>query len=551
MESRPLEPEQQAVERLPFWRRIAPASLVLVLLCVLWTVQIPWAGNSFRNMAVLRDAGAIQPFSLWAHEFWRLVTAIFLHGGWLHLALNGLSLYFVGAVIERGCGRATYLFFLFAAAEAGIAASLLWNPGPGWRMGISGGIAGLVGLVLAMEWGATKSLKEFVKQRNTIIVAVLLVLNVALSYFLGTIQGAKIDNAGHVGGFLCGLLGGLAFFPRSNLRVGRGAAVTLLLVLPPLAYATHSFRSPEFYRFRYREAAKASDEQGQIDALKRLLTLSPGELLPSIRLARLIDDTAPLEPLHPTAARAARMVVHAWLWFAMDRLMDDPEAARRYVERAATLEHAASPDWIRMAHAARAAGNEELEEFAFEQAYAALQVAPSARALWQAAPAVLRMAIERMPDQPTTEDLAQLLDLARESAGGLGEGETDAVPAANRVELLALLQRVASGVERVAFAGEVQRFARPLSDLYRRMADGTPEESPLIARFDFFMAYWWWRGAEGHEDPETREMAAGRFATGLDSARRTGNFLVEARCEAWFRLAGLPLPELAEDEDGG
>jgi rhomboid protease GluP len=319
--------EDQAAARVPFWRRLAPVTVLLMLLCVLWTLQIP-------------------THSLWLNEFGRLVTAIILHGGWVHLIINVISLYFVGSVLERGVGRGSYLFFLVASAEAGVAASLLWNTDVGWRMGISGGIAGLIGLVLALEWSVTRSVKEFIKQRNTILVLALLVINVGISYYIGTIQGAKIDNAGHLGGFLCGLLGGLVYYRRHALHPVRGVVLTLLLVVPPLAYAARPFRNPEYYRFRMAQAHKNNDKDAEMAAIERLLRLSPGDIGASVRLSQLLDSAEPLEGLEPSRASDANRVVAAWLTVALHRLQANPEEARALAERAADISHAASPAWM-------------------------------------------------------------------------------------------------------------------------------------------------------------------------------------------------------------
>jgi hypothetical protein len=106
--------------------------------------------------------------------------------------------------------------------------------------------------------------------------------------------------------------------------------------------------------------------------------------------------------------------------------------------------------------------------------------------------------------------------------------------------------------------GSTPEFARPLSDFYGRLASGTDETHPRVATYDLMMAIWWWRGAEDPTDPETLDLAAGRFGTAWHSAVRTRHFLREAQAEAWFRQNAIPLPdpeptepELADEKDGG
>jgi len=552
MESRPLDPEQQADERPPFWKRFATATFVLALLCVLWTVQIPWSGKNFLDSRALDAAGAIQPASLWAHEFWRLATAIFLHGGWIHLAINVLSLFFVGSVIEKGCGRGTYLFFLFATAEAGVVASLLWNSEPGWRMGISGGLAGLIGLVLAMEWGVTKSIKEFLKQRNTILVMVLLAINVAISYYVETIQGARIDHAGHIGGFACGLIGGLASYPRSRVHIGRGVAVTLLLLLPSLAYATHSFRNPRFYRFHFRQALRSGDEKKQIAALRSLLGLIPGDVAASIRLALLDDDPEPLEALAPERAEDANRVAATWLELAGRRMDEQPDTARAYADRAAEVLNAAIPQqWLQFGSRAEQAEQATLAAFAFREAYEASQVLGRGTAHWRPAWAMLDSVAREAGETIDDPTLLRLLALAREAAPGLSQ--TQGEPRTALEQRLLTIGAATIGRARAAEEEAKRDLARLLSELFAAIASHTPEDDPKIAQYDLQMAVWWWVAAEDKDDAETREMGAGRFEVAWQSAHRTKNATVEAFTAEWFRKRGIPLPtpELAEEEEGG
>ncbi len=70
------------------------------------------------------------------HEYWRLLTSGFLHASLIHLALNMLSLWFVGRVLEPAVGRVNFLAIYFASLFAGSFGALLFEPqrADPWRL---------------------------------------------------------------------------------------------------------------------------------------------------------------------------------------------------------------------------------------------------------------------------------------------------------------------------------------------------------------------------------------------------------------------------------
>ena len=86
--------------------------------------------------------------SIWLdHEYWRLVTAGFLHGGILHIAMNSWVLYDLGAQVEQVFGTARFLVIYFTGTVAGFYLSAQMNPG--LSIGSSAGIMGLIGAMIA------------------------------------------------------------------------------------------------------------------------------------------------------------------------------------------------------------------------------------------------------------------------------------------------------------------------------------------------------------------------------------------------------------------
>ena len=158
-------------------------------------------------------------------EWWRLISAMFLHYGPIHLGLNMLSLYFVGSVLEQVIGRWRYLLLYFVAGLAGSAGALVVTPNSP-TAGASGAIFGVLGGLLILE------------RRGHIGTGGqglgLIVLNLVFTF---AIPGISIG--GHLGGLAAGIVLMLAFarFPRSwQMSVAAAAVVAAAALI--VAYSS-------------------------------------------------------------------------------------------------------------------------------------------------------------------------------------------------------------------------------------------------------------------------------------------------------------------------
>jgi membrane associated rhomboid family serine protease len=130
-------------------------------------------------------------------EWWRLITAAFLHYGPLHLALNMLVLWFVGGPIEQAIGRVQYLLLYIVSGLAGSAGALLVSPNS-ITVGASGAIFGLFGALAVLEY-----------QHTGVLIGgpafTLIAINLVFTFLI-----PGISWGGHVGGLIGGALGMLA-----------------------------------------------------------------------------------------------------------------------------------------------------------------------------------------------------------------------------------------------------------------------------------------------------------------------------------------------------
>ena len=141
-----------------------------------------------------------------AGEWWRLVTASFLHGGLLHLGVNGLALSAIGPSVEELYGRVRFSLIFLLGGAAGFAASTVFVRQP--SLGASAGLFALLGVLLGYAIRERRRLNP--AGRRAMIREILTVagMNLALGFMV-----PYIDNAAHLGGFGGGLALGMVLRP--------------------------------------------------------------------------------------------------------------------------------------------------------------------------------------------------------------------------------------------------------------------------------------------------------------------------------------------------
>ena len=144
-------------------------------------------------------------------EYYRMLTAAFLHAGLLHLAFNMFGLYLFGSQVEQIVGPARFLALYVLAAVGGSACSHFFGPAFTYGVGASGAVFGVLGayFVIARARGL-----------DTSQVGGLIVLNLLIGAAV-----PRIDNAAHVGGLLTGAAIAAAYEYAGRLRGTSAVAV--------------------------------------------------------------------------------------------------------------------------------------------------------------------------------------------------------------------------------------------------------------------------------------------------------------------------------------
>ena len=166
--------------------------------------------GSSRDPMTLRQFGAITYLDINNGDYWRLFSAIFVHVGAGHLAVNCLSLLIMGGLLEKMVGHSRFSFIYIGSGISGSSFSYLMIPFLGVGAGASGAIFGCVGALAGYFIVNRKSMGEMGKQ-NLNAVLILAGINFAFGYIV-----PGIDNWAHLGGFIAGLILGIGVAPRSK-----------------------------------------------------------------------------------------------------------------------------------------------------------------------------------------------------------------------------------------------------------------------------------------------------------------------------------------------
>ena len=182
--------------------------------------------------------GMSAPYGIYVqHQWYRLITAMFLHGGLIHIGFNMMALMQLGPALEELYGSSRYFFlYIFTGAFGFLASSFVGH----LSLGASGGLLGLVGAMLAIT---TKRGGAYMRELRSRLVS-----NVVILFVLG-FMGMGIDNWAHGGGLAAGFVIGKIFADRQPMNVHEKQIANALGWLAAIAVIT----SFAFMLLHYRD----------------------------------------------------------------------------------------------------------------------------------------------------------------------------------------------------------------------------------------------------------------------------------------------------------
>jgi len=240
--------------RRPTWAAAPATHLLLGINCAVFVAMVLRACSIWMpTLDQLMFWGADRPDNVLLYgQWWRIVTAMFVHVGILHIATNMWCLWNLGLLAEPLMGS----FGLFAVYILTGAAGNLLSTAKNWMYpvhdagavvfqagaGASGAVFGIAGalIILLKSKRLPVPPEEVRKLRKSVIYFA--VINLVILYcvnFAKGITGIEVDNSAHVGGLLCGMLFAAPMVPRIGsprsefqfkLRLTVGLVVLLLVL---------------------------------------------------------------------------------------------------------------------------------------------------------------------------------------------------------------------------------------------------------------------------------------------------------------------------------
>ena len=186
-----------------------PATATLIAInVVVYLIEIGTGSGGFSSVGggIGIDFGLFGPFVA-EGEWYRLITAGFLHAGFLHIAFNMLLLFFLGRLLEPALGTPRFVALYFASLLGGSFGALLLDPNA-LTVGASGAVFGLfgAGFVLARQRGMTGLATDL---------GFLIVFNLVF-----TLAARNISVGGHLGGLAVGILCALVIVAGERGKLG-------------------------------------------------------------------------------------------------------------------------------------------------------------------------------------------------------------------------------------------------------------------------------------------------------------------------------------------
>jgi membrane associated rhomboid family serine protease len=207
----------------------AVTKVLIAINVVMYGLQYLLGSRVDTNLAMLPGPAIMSDGSLVgvaSGEYWRLLTAAFLHGGLLHIAVNMFSLYQIGPALERQLGRARFIaVYLISALGSSVAVYFFSRPNL-LVVGASGAVFGIFGAAIVLWHKLGQDIRP---------AFVVLAINVVINL----VGHNVLSWQGHIGGILTGVLvaGAIGYMPgkgesrRRNQWIAMGAFTAVLVLL--------------------------------------------------------------------------------------------------------------------------------------------------------------------------------------------------------------------------------------------------------------------------------------------------------------------------------
>lgn len=188
----------------------APCTVALIVINVAVFFIMSLFGNTEDVMFMLEHGAMFEPLITEEHEYYRIITSMFLHFGIEHLLNNMVILGALGWNLELETGKIRFLIIYLVSGIGGNLLSLYLGVSSAEyavSAGASGAIFGLMGALLYVA-ARNRGRMGRISGKGALFM-------IALSLYFG-ITSSGIDNAAHIGGLLCGFILAVILYRKKN-----------------------------------------------------------------------------------------------------------------------------------------------------------------------------------------------------------------------------------------------------------------------------------------------------------------------------------------------
>jgi rhomboid protease GluP len=198
--------------------RNAWATQLLIILNLVMFLAETRLGGATNGETLYRLGGLFGP-AVRAGEWWRLCASLFLHWGWLHLAMNMLALWVLGPFAEAALGSIRYLFVYLLSGIGSMWAVLMWSSAANrdqLTVGASGCVMGLIGATGALMLRGWLRERALIAKRRLTGVLIIVVMQTTFDLLV-----PHVSMTAHLSGAMIGFVCTLAL--RDRLRAAKAS----------------------------------------------------------------------------------------------------------------------------------------------------------------------------------------------------------------------------------------------------------------------------------------------------------------------------------------
>ena len=191
------------IDKIKFFYNKSKVTSLLLLIMIIYFIVMTLSGGTTNNMTLLRFGAMFPPYVVAFGEYYRFITAIFIHIGFTHILFNGYALYIFGSQIEYVLGPIKYLLFFLLTGIGGNIITFFFSPET-ISAGASGSLFGLLGMFVYL----IHRRPHMITPQGRKSIMKLLGINLLI-----TIAVPNISISAHFGGLVAGYLLSYLFKP--------------------------------------------------------------------------------------------------------------------------------------------------------------------------------------------------------------------------------------------------------------------------------------------------------------------------------------------------